>query len=83
MEDNKQTTQPAGTVDAGTKEVTTGKTFSQDDVNKIVGQRLKEVQDKQDEAVKNAVALAIAEERRQAKLTEEEREKEAMTRRSC
>ena len=83
MEDNKQTTQPAGTVDAGTKEVTTGKTFSQDDVNKIVGQRLKEVQDKQDEAVKNAVALAIAEERRQAKLTEEEREKEAKSRREA
>lgn len=83
MEDNKQTTQPAGTVDAGTKEVQTGKTFSQDEVNTIVGQRLKDVQAKQDEAIKNAVALAVAEERRQAKLTEEEREKEAKTKREA
>ena len=83
MEDNKQTTQPVDTVDAGTKEVQTGKTFSQEQVNEIVGQRLKDVQAKQEEAIKSAVALAIAEERRQAKLTEEEREKEAKTKREA
>jgi hypothetical protein len=83
MEDNKQTTQPAGTVDAGKQEVATGKTFTQDQLNEIVSQRVKDVQAKQDETVKNAVAQAIAEERRQAKLTEEEREKEAKTRREA
>ena len=83
MEDNKTTTQPAGTVDTGNKEVQTGKTFTQDELNTIVSQRIKEVQGKQDETVKNAVAQAIAEERRQAKLSEEEREKEAKTRREA
>ena len=83
MEDNKQTTQAVNTVDTAKKEVNTGKMFSQDEVNTIVGQRLKDVQAKQDEAINNAVALAIAEERRQAKLTEEEREKEAKTKREA
>lgn len=82
MEDNK-TTQPVNTVDTGKNEVTTGKTFSQDELNSIVSQRLKEVQAKQDETVKNAVAQAIAEERRQAKLSEEEREKEAKSKREA
>lgn len=83
MEDNKNTTQPVNTVDTGTNEVNTGKTFTQDQLNNIVSQRLKEVQAKQDETVKNAVAQAIAEERRQAKLSEEEREKEAKSRREA
>lgn len=84
MEDNKQTTQPVDTANTGKNEVNAGpKTFSQDEVNSIVGQRLKDVQAKQEEAIKNAVALAVAEERRQAKLTEEEREKEAKTKREA
>lgn len=83
MEDNKTNTQSVDTVNTGNKEVQTGKTFTQDELNTIVSQRLKEVKDKQDETVKNAVAQAIAEERRQAKLSEEEREKEAKTRREA
>jgi hypothetical protein len=78
MEDNKQNTQGTNTPNVPNNEVNNGgKTFSQDELNTIVSQRVKEVQAKQEEAVKNAVAQAIAEERRQAKLSEEEREKEA------
>lgn len=84
MEDNKITTQDVNTAKTSNNEVHAGsKTFSQEQVNDIVSQRLKEVKDKHDETVKNAVAQAIAEERRQAKLTEEEREKEAKTRREA
>lgn len=84
MEDNKQTTQGVGTATTPNNEGQAGsKTFSQEEVNNIVSQRLKDVQAKQDDAIKNAVALAVAEERRQAKLTEEEREKELKTKREA
>ena len=84
MNDNNTNTQDTTTPNVSSNEVNNGgKTFSQDEVNNIVGQRLKDVQAKQEEAIKNAVALAVAEERRQAKLTEEEREKEAKTRREA
>ena len=85
MEDNKITTQGTNTANVPTNEDKNAgnKTFSQDEVNNIVGERLKDVKSKQDEAIKNAVALAVAEERRQAKLTEEEREKEAKSRREA
>ena len=84
MEDNKQTTQGTNTANVPTnEEKNAGRTFTQDQLNEIVSQRVKDVQAKQDETVKNAVAQAIAEERRQAKLSEEEREKEAKTRREA
>lgn len=82
MEDNKQTTQVTDTANVTNNEdKTAGKTFTQDEVNDIVSERLKGVKAKQEEAINNAVALALAEERRQAKLTEEEREKEAKSKR--
>ena len=85
MDDNKNTTQGTNTANVPTNEDKNAgnKTFSQEELNNIVSQRLKEVKDKQDETVKNAVAQAIAEERRQAKLTEEEREKEAKSKREA
>ena len=83
MEDNKTNTQDVATATTSNKEVTAGKMFSQDELNKIVSQRLQDEKAKQDETLKNAVAEAIAEERRQAKLTEEEREKEAKTKREA
>ena len=83
MEDNKTNTQPVTTATTGNNEGQAGKTFTQEQLNNIVSQRLQEVKDKQEETVKNAVAEAIAEERRQAKLSEEEREKEAKTRREA
>ncbi len=84
MEDNKNTTQGTVTPTVPANEDKGGnKTFSQDEVNNIVSERLKEVKSKQDEAIKNAVALAVAEEKRQAKLTQEEREKEARSKREA
>lgn len=84
MEDNKQTTPVVETPTTTNGEVKGGnKTFSQDEVNDIVSERIKEVKAKQEEAINNAVALAIAEEKRQAKLTEAEREKEAKSKREA
>lgn len=84
MEDNKTNTQGTNTANVPNNEGNNaGKTFSQEELNTIVSQRIKDVQAKQDETVKNAVAQAIAEERRQAKLTEEEREKEAKSKREA
>ena len=84
MEDNKTNTQDVKTPNTSNNEGHGGtKYFSQEELNNIVSQRIKDVQAKQDETVKNAIAQAIAEERRQAKLTEEEREKEAKTKREA
>lgn len=83
MEDNKTNTQDVATATTSNKEVPAGKMFSQEELNTIVSQRLKDEKAKQDETVKNAVAEAIAEERRQAKLSEEEREKEAKSKREA
>lgn len=84
MDDNKTNTQGVDTATTPNNEGQAGgKTFTQDELNNIVSERLREVKAKQDETVKNAVAEALAEERRQAKLTEDEREKEAKTRREA
>ena len=78
MEDNKQITPPVNTADTGTKEdKNAGKTFTQADMDNLAGKIRGEEKLKNDQAIKEAVAQAIAEERRQAKLTEDEREKEA------
>lgn len=53
------------------------KTFSQDEVNEIVRKRINEANAKSEEKLKQAVAEAIAEQERKAKLTEEERATEA------
>lgn len=60
-----------------------GKTFTQEEVNNIVSERLKAEKTKNEESIKNAVAGAIAEYERQAKLTQEEKEKEAKTKREA
>lgn len=84
MEDNKNTTQPVNTANTGTNEVNAGnKTFTQADLDNLAGKVRAEEKAKQDQAIKDAVANALAEERRQAKLTEEEREKEAKSRREA
>lgn len=80
MEDNKQTTQGAVTPNASTNEEKGGnKTFSQADMDNLAGKIRSEEKAKYDELVKNAVANALKEQERQAKLTQEEREKEART----
>ena len=84
MEDNKQITPPVTTADTGNKEDNkAGKTFTQADMDNLAGKIRGEEKLKNDLAIKEAVAQAIAEERRQAKLTEDEREKEAKTRREA
>lgn len=78
MDDNKQITPPVNTADTGNKEdKNAGKTFTQADMDNLAGKIRGEEKAKNDQAIKDAVAQAIAEERRQAKLTEDEREKEA------
>lgn len=84
MEDNKQITQGGATATTPTNEDNkAGKTFTQADMDNLAGKIRGEEKAKNDQAIKDAVANAIAEERRQAKLTEEEREKEAKTKREA
>ena len=77
MEDDKKVTQSVDTATADNNEGKAGKTFTQEEVNKLVGNTRTEEREKSEKAVKDAVAEAIAEYERKAKLTEEEREKEA------
>ena len=81
MDDNKNTTpvtgttQPPATNEGGQTKVEI-KTFTQDDVNGLIGKTKADLQKKNETAIAEAVANAIAEEQRKAKLSEEEREKE-------
>ena len=76
MEDNKTTTQPVATATTGTNEDNkAGKTFTQADMDNLAGKIRGEEKAKNEEAIKIAVANAIAEHERQAKLTQEERER--------
>lgn len=82
MDDNKITTpavETANTVE--NEDNNAGKTFSQADMDNLAGKIRGEEKRKTEQAIKDAVAQAIAEERRQAKLTAEERENEAKARR--
>ena len=84
MEDNKQTTQPVNTATTGTNEDNkAGKTFTQADMDNLAGKIRGEEKAKNEEAIKIAVANAIAEHERQAKLTEEERLKETRSKREA
>ena len=83
MEDNKNNQAggtPTPTNDNGANG---GKTFTQADMDALAGKIRNEEKAKHDQAVKDAVANALEEERRQAKLTAEEREKEAKTKREA
>ena len=77
--DNNTNTQDVNTVNTPKNEVQTGTEpkFTQFDMNELAGKIRKEEKAKSEEAIKIAIAEAIAEERRQAKLTEEEKQKEA------
>ena len=84
MEDNKKTTQDTNTVNVSTNEdKNTGQIFSQAYMDKLAGKIRGEEKAKNDQAIKDAVASAIAEYDRQAKLSEEEREKEAKSKREA
>lgn len=77
--DNNTNTQDVNTVNTSKNEVQTGSEpkFTQSDMDKLAGKIRSEEKSKSEEAIKIAIAEAIAEERRQAKLTEEEKQKEA------
>ena len=83
MEDNKNlsTVETASTV--VNEENNAGKTFSQADMNELAGKVRIEERRKNEQALKEAVAQAIAEERRQAQLTAEQREAEAKQKRDA
>ena len=81
MEDNKNLTHAVETADTVVNEDTSaGKVFSQADMDNLAGKIRGEEKRKNEQAIKDAVAQAIAEERRQAQLTAEERESEAKAR---
>ena len=82
MEDNK-ITQPVDTANTGTNGAGAGKTFSQADMDNLAGKIRNEEKTKNEQAIKDAVAMAIAEERRQAQLTADERESEAKAKREA
>ena len=82
MEDTKKTTQPVDTANTGNEEVKdAGKSFTQTDMDNLAGKIRNEEKAKNEQAIKEAVASAIAEYDRKAKLSEEEREKEARSKR--
>ena len=82
MEDNKNT-QTVDTTNAVTNEGSVGKTFSQADMDNLAGKIRNEEKAKNEQAIKDAVSRAIAEERRQAQLTADERENEAKQKREA
>lgn len=83
MEDNKitPTVDTANIVDNEDKSAE--KTFSQLDMDNLAGKIRGEEKRKSEQAIKEAVAQAIAEERRQAQLTVEQRESEAKQKREA
>lgn len=85
MEDNKTNTQGTNTATVPTNEDKNAgsKTFSQADMDNLAGKIRGEEKAKNEQAIKDAVANAIAEYERNAKLTEEEREKEAKSKREA
>lgn len=68
---------PADQNNGGGQNGDTPKTFSQEDVDKIVAKRVSEVNSKTDETISKKIAEAQAEWERKAKLTEEEKANEA------
>lgn len=84
MEDNKMNTQTVDTATTVTNEENkAGKTFTQADLDNLAGKIRGEERAKNEQAIKEAVAHAIAEERRQSQLTAEQRESEAKQKRDA
>lgn len=74
-------TQDVITPNTTTNEGKGGKTYTQDEVNELIAKRVNELNAKNKTYTQAAITKALAEQERQAKLTEEEREKEARTKR--
>ncbi len=82
MTDNKTTnaTETAAGADNGTNEAG-NKTFTQQDMDNLAGKVRSEEKAKYEKITQDAIAAAIAEHERQAKLTQDERDKEARKKR--
>ena len=84
MEDTKKATQSVDTANTDKKEENNaGKTFTQTDMDNLAGKIRSEEKAKNEQAIQEAVNSAIAEYERKAKLTQEEREKEARRKREA
>lgn len=78
---NTTQTQDVVTPNTSTNEEKGGKTFTQDEVNELIAKRVNELNAKNKTATQDAVNKALAEHERLAKLTQEERDKEARSKR--
>lgn len=83
MSENTTTTQDVVTPTTSTNEEKGVKTFTQDEVNELISKRINEVNSKNKTNTEEAINKALAEYKRQAKLTQEERDKEAHDRRDA
>lgn len=88
MEDNKNTSVAEKTANEATTEKENkeagqndSKTFTQEEMDKLAGKVRAEEKAKTDKAIQDAVAVAMAEYDRQAKLTQEQKDAEARTKR--
>lgn len=84
MDDTNKTTQPVNTPDTGNVEDKNGgKTFTQEDLDKVVAKRVNEIETKWETKVKDIVAKERSEAERLAKLSAEEKEKEERTKKDA
>ncbi len=81
MDDNKITTATETATDANNGKNEAGKTFTQQDMDNLAGKVRSEEKAKYEKITQDAIASAIQEHERQAKLTQDEREKEARKKR--
>lgn len=80
---NSETNQSADGLNGGEEQSKATKTYTQDEVNEFVRKRVNEINAKNDEKVKRAVADALAEQERQSKLSDEQKADEALKQRNA
>lgn len=83
MSENTTTTQEVVTPTTSVNEDKGGKTFTQEEVNDLISKRINEVNSKNKASTEEAINKAVAEYKRQAKLTQEERDKESREKRDA
>ena len=86
MEDEKNNpveVTPTETNEDDNKGGSTDKTFTQDDIDKVVAKRINEEKEKNKKAIEEAVRSSISEYERKAKLSQDEKEKEDRAKRDA
>lgn len=78
--EEKNITQDTETSAVSNNEVVEGKTFTQAEVNEIIGSKLKKIDKKNEELIKQIISRERTEAERLAKMTAEEKEKELIQR---